>query len=307
MKANTITQEFKEMLKQGISSQLQEQIAAHYQAVVNKAAKRIQKRYGINYHDAEDIAITASLYTLPKLIKDNLEVTQDDWLHMTLWKANNLCISANRNEDSNPDILSLDGGYTNQDGETTISPFVIEASLAKPRELTEMEKDEIRAELCAVLRDKHQKKIERVKAMRDLARKTLKPHIAEIVISRGIDKMPMGRTCIQFDTTPNYVSVNVNRFNEIWKLSQAKTLLPSTNYRKFRDPIWHAGRRVIHKESPSSTAFSSKPEDIYGKDAWTAYISREKEIAELSKRLANEEIIRLRHENFELLKKNAKT
>ena len=302
MKENAITQEFKELLEQDISTQIQEQIAAYYQAVVNKAAKRIQKRYGINYHDAEDVAITASLYTLPKLIKDNLEVTQDDWLHMTLWKANNLCISAKRNAESNPDILSLDEDYANQNGETTISPIVIEASLAKPRELTRLEENEIRAELCAVLRDKHQKKIERVKAMRDLARKTLKPHIAEIVISRGIDKMPMGRTCIQFDTTPNYVSVNVNRFNEIWKISQAKTLLPSTNYRKFRDPIWRAGRHVIHKESPSSTAFSSKPEDIYGKDAWAAFIARENEITGLAKHMTKEEVARLRKENFRMLK-----
>ena len=306
MKNDIITQKFAEMLERGISEEQQQQIDACYQPVINKAAKQIQKHFGVNYHTAEDLSIEAALYSLPTLIEENHEITLDDWLCTTLWKANKLCISAKRNAKSNPDILSIDEDYATQDGKTAVSSIVIEASLAVPRQMTEMEKAEILAELRAVLHGKRQKEIERAEAMRDLARKTLKPHTAEIVIARVVDRMPMDETCALFDTTPNYVSVNVNRFNEIWKISQAKTLLPSTNYRKFRDPIWRAGRRVIHKESPSSTAFSSKPENIYGKDAWTAYISREKEIAELSKRLSNEEIIRLRHENFEQLKNNAK-
>lgn len=281
-------------------------------AVLHAAANNIHKSFHLDYHTAEDIASEAAAYALKGIQESGSPVDEREWRNKTIWKARNLTKDRIKKLTNHDELLILDLSLVDENGkEFDDSPTLTRSAMAK------FVTDNTTCELER--RENLKESINRRRKERNWAiqfvRNNCTQRSADIFIARTFFKMSIADICKKFDTTPNTVSVTVSRINEILSvedptiermIDEAKrtgTRLPNTN---FRDPAWRTGRQYVHKEEVNSARHSSDPEVIYGKAAWTEYLSRDAEIEEKAPYISHNKYLQLRKENFEWLKKNSK-
>lgn len=278
--------------------------------VLHAAASNIHKSFHLDYHTAEDIASEAAAYALKGIQESGSLAVEKEWINKTIWKARNITKDRIKKL-SNPDeLLILDQSFVDENGKAfDDSPTLTKAAITKfatGNTTCELEKQENEQESRNLYKEERNREMQFV--CNNYAQRS-----AGIFIARAFKHLSIADICKKFDTTPNAVSVIVSRIKEdvsIHKMIEdAKRTgfrLPNTNFRKLRDPAWRTGRQYIHKEKSDPTRHSSDPEVIYGKAAWTEYLSRNTEIEEKSPYIAHDKYLQLRKENFERLKKNAK-
>lgn len=275
-------------------------------AVLHTAANNIHKRFHIDYHTAEDIASEAAAYALKGILESGSPVEKNEWRNKTIWKARNLAKDWIKQHADPDELLILDQPYVDENGkESEGSPALVKVAMQRFATATacELEEKENDRNASISIRTK-------IVWRKRFVRENYAPRSANIFIDYVFNRIPIADICKKFDTSPNTVSVTVSRINAdltleelIGKAKRTGSRLPSTN---FREPVWRAGRRYVHKEKSNPIRHSSDPEVIYGKDVWKKYLANEAEINEKANYISHEKLRRLREENFEWLKKNAR-
>lgn len=273
--------------------------------VLHAAASNIHKSFHLDYHTAEDIASEAAAYALKGIQEFGSPVEEKEWTNKTIWKARNLTRDRIKKLTNPDELLILGQPFVDENG-MAFEDHPTLVKIAMERFATATVCDLEMRENMQLHREKRDRKAQFVRS--NYARRS-----ADIFIAHALKHMSIADICKKFCTTPNAVSVTVSRINEdisITKMiNEAKRTgdrLPSSNFRKFRDPAWRAGRQYVHKDAPNLTRHSSDPEVIYGKAVWAKYLTRNAEIEEKSTYIAHDKYLQLCKENFEWLKKNAK-